>query len=288
MPGFLVDWMGPTIVGLYAWISFLSQLLLHWKINKTTQNVYMTFKDTLPQEKLALIISPMDCRMNFQNALIFGIVGGFFIAFFIIVLSRSIIRGDRYSNIEEFRQYTRKTRQLHAIVYLASLAYFLVLILIFLLIDPHGFLPVNDVIYGVIISGIIGASLVLTTSYKRTNYSFKTKYIAITYWKMAHSSGMQFFNTVVWTFLTILIAFGAAVVMHFLNQMPPEISYSTQYGTVIVCWILRALIPVLGAGLGILMPSLDRVKLIENKVAEMDFMVSNETQVDYKEQSCTS
>ena len=40
------------------------------------------------------------------------------------------------------------------------------------------------------------------------------------------------------------------------------------------CWALLTLIPVLGAGLGIVMPALDRVKLAEDRLAELDFKVS--------------
>jgi len=232
----------------------------------------MHFIDTLSKDDLAFIVSSMDCKMDFQTALICGIFGGLFTAGIVIGISCYIVKKEKYpENLEEFRKYTRKTRRLNAIVYLASLTYFLTLVTIFLLFDPHGILPIDDLIYGVLIAGIIGASLVTNCAYIRKNYQFKNRYIAIIYWKMAQISCMQFFNTTVWTFLTILSALGAAIVIRFIVQMPPEISYSTQFGTVIVCWILRALIPIIGAGLGIVMPALDRVKLAENKVAELEF-----------------
>lgn len=274
---FLSEWMGPIFVASYSWISMLSQLLLHWKIHTSVQSVYMEFKDTLSENKLASIVSSMDCKMNLQTALCCGIIGGLLAAFIVIVISRPIIRKERYpEKLEEFRKYTRKTRILSTITYLASLTYFLILTTIFLLVDQHGFLPIDEVICGVFIAGVIGLSLAVIPSYIRTYYQFRNSCIVKTYWKMVQSSNIQFFNTIVWTFLTILIAFGATIILRFIVQMPPEISYSTQFGTVIVCWIYRALIPILGGCLGILMPAIDRIKLAENKVAELDFKNSNE------------
>lgn len=99
---------------------------------------------------------------------------------------------------------------------------------------------------------------------------------------MTHSSSMQFFHTTVWTFITTLFVFGAAVMIRGYLQIPPEISNSTQYETVIVCWVLLTLIPILGAGLGVVMPALDRVVLAEEKVAALDFKVFNEIQNENK------
>lgn len=271
---YLSEWRGTIFVAVYSWISLLSQLLLHWQIDTRKRNTYILFKDKLSQEKL-VFVSSLDCKMNYKNALFHGIWGGLITFIAVFLVSYYFMREPKYQESDkrkpEFLEYTRRTRKFHPIAYLSSATYFLILISAFLKVDPHGFLPYVDVIYGLIIAGIIGASLVTTCTYRRTDYPFKNNCIAKEYWEMVHSSSMQFFHTTVWASITILFVFGAGMMAYGYLQFPLEIAYSTQYRTVLVCWVFLTFIPILGAGFGIVMPALDGAALARNKVAALDF-----------------
>jgi hypothetical protein len=210
--------------------------------------------------------------MSQEAALTYGIPRGIVAALSVILVSSFFMTGKKYpQNAEEFRNYTKKTRRFHPFVYLASAAYFVLLIDVFIRADPHGFFPYLDVVYGVTIAGTIGASLQVACTARRTKYKFRNSCIEKTYLKMVQASGMQFFHTSVWVFMTMLVTFGAFAIVQGFLRVPPEISTSTEYAATMGCWVLLTLIPVLGAGLGIVMPALDRVRLIEDKIAELDF-----------------
>jgi len=273
--GLLGEWIGTIFVAFYSWVSMLSQVLLHWKINTSMQSIYLHLKDKLSEDKLVFVASSVDCKMTFETALNCGVRGGLVAAAAVFAVSIPFMRMEKEpEGAPEFRRYCRKTRIFHPFVYLASLAYFTVLTIVFRLVDPHGLVPYLDAIYGVIIAGIIGASLVVTCTYRRTRYKFRSIWVEKSYLEMAQHSAMQFFHTTVWVFMTMLGAFGAVAVVQGFLRMPPEISSSPEYGTAMTCWVLLTLIPVLGAGLGIVMPALDRVKLAEDRLAELDFKVS--------------
>jgi len=218
------------------------------------------------------VASSMDCRMTSETANTLGICGGIAVAAAVFFVSMVFMKGEKLPESKvEFERYAQKTRLFHPFVYLASAAYFVVFAIIFIYRDPHGLFPYLDAIYAVIIAGIIGAALEVTCTWKRTNYRFKNKDLAREYLKMIQYSSMQFFHTTVWVFMTILVAFGAFAFIQGFLRVPPEISAWPGYVTAMSSWVLLTLIPVLGAGFGIVMPALNRVKLAEDGVAALDY-----------------
>jgi len=270
---FIAEWLGTIAVAFYAWVSLVSQIVLHWQISTNMQGAYIQFKDKLSPEKLAFISSSMDCRMSsqIQAALSYAVIGGGVAAMAVFLVSRYFMTDEGSpTTLEGFRMYSLKSRQFSAIAYLASIAYFAILFLIFWCVDSHGLFPYVDGVYGVIIAGIIGASLVITCNYRRTRYGLKDCF-EITRWKMAHQSAMHFFSTTVSVFMMMLVAFGAVAVVQGFVNMPREIASSYQYGNAMTCYLLLTLIPVLGAGVGIVMPALDRIRRAEDRIAELSF-----------------
>jgi len=270
--GRISDWGGAISVALYSLISMPSQIWLHWKINDSMQRAYIHFNTTLSSDKLIFVASSMNCRMDAEAALAYGIPRGVAAAVLVLVVSSFfMVKGKYPTSAEEFEKYARTTRLFHPFVYLASAVYFILFIDVFTRADTHGLFPYLDAVYGVTVAGIIGASLQVTCTSRRKNYQFKNPCIEKTYLTLAQSSGMQFFHTTVWAFMTMLVTFGAFAVVQGFLRISPEISTSTEYGATMGCWVLLTLIPVLGAGLGIVMPALNRVALMEDRVAELDF-----------------
>lgn len=101
---FLSEWMGTIFVAIYSWISIQSQLLLHWQIQTRKQSTYFFFKDKLTQEKLAFIISSLDCKMNYRNALFHGMAGGLVTACVVFLVSYLFMRKEKYKSEEEFKK----------------------------------------------------------------------------------------------------------------------------------------------------------------------------------------
>jgi len=71
--------------------------------------------------------------------------------------------------------------------------------------------------------------------------------------------------------MAMLVTFGAMAFIQGFSGLPAEISSSPEYATVVTWWILLTLIPIVGAGFGILMPALDRARLAEDRVAELRY-----------------
>jgi len=234
-------------------------------------SAYEYFKGKLSADKLVYVHSSLNEKMNFETVVWSGILGGILAAALILVISVPIMRKENYGREEEkFERFSARTRLFHAYVYLASVVYFVILTCIFRLFYPDKLPPYLETIYGVTIAGIIGASLEVICTHNRTRYEFESPDLELEYLKIAQYSAMQFFNTTVHVFMTMLVAFGAFAVVQGFVRIPPEIAYSPQYGAAITCWVLLTLVPILGAGLGILMPALNRVKLLEDKVVRLD------------------
>ena len=55
--------MGTISVAFYSWVSMLSQVLLHWKINTSMQSAFLQLKDKLSEDKLIFVASSMDLSL---------------------------------------------------------------------------------------------------------------------------------------------------------------------------------------------------------------------------------
>ena len=111
---FIARWGRPIFVSLYACIGFVSQLVIHWKINLGMREIHEHFKDLVPSGHLTFLRPSLGCKMTYETALAGGLLGGTFVAVIVLTISKFFVTDERYADRREFREYCFRTKLFHS------------------------------------------------------------------------------------------------------------------------------------------------------------------------------
>lgn len=252
---------GPLVISAYAFVSMMTIFVLHELSRACSLELYTLFSERFPSESQTWGWTS-GCDMNPLKAWITGIIAG--IVVFVAVYHMTTY-GLRETDFEVYDEedYALKRRK-NIIIGGVTIGVFLgIFAIASLLSDVHLVYRTPDMLFALVLAGIIGISITLYNGNKmrrtRRRDFYDDKVLQLEEFRFDHDSAKEVFHLSVFVFVTLFASIFFVLVFRFFQQLPPEILYSDPFITMTSKNAGYAIIITIGFFVGVLLQELQNL-----------------------------
>ena len=222
---------GSFLISFYSLVSMMTIFIFHEISRQCSLQLHSMFSERFPSESQTWAWA-VECNMNPSIAWITGTIGGivmFAAVYYLTTYGMVVTHIERY----EEEKYALKRRKNITIGGLAIGIFFGVFAVASLLSDPHLVFRSPDMLYSLVLAGIVGLSITLYNGNKmrrvRRRDFYDDRTLQLEEFRFDHESAKETFHLSLLVFVTLLVSVFFVLVYRFFQQLPPEILYSDPF-----------------------------------------------------------
>lgn len=257
-------------ISIYSLVSMLTIFVFHEISRRCSLQLHSLFSEKFPSESQTWAWAA-GCKMTPSTAWITGIAAGI-VVFAAIYCMTTYGAGITLVKKYKAKDYASRRGKNIAIGGVAICVFFGIFAVGSLLSDPHLLYRSPDMLYSLVLSGIVGISITLYNGNKmrraRRLDFYEDKALQIEEFRFDHDSAKETFHLSLLAFVTILASVFFVLVFRFFEELPPEILYSEPFVVMTSKNAGYAIVIIVGFFVGILLQELQNLVDIRHVIRE--------------------